>query len=71
MATVSIVKNILTDGSETFDLLIQHGGESITLEMICDSERKANIMTNRIVDAMESAMGAHVEWADMLIGRGI
>lgn len=71
MATVSIVKNILTDGSETFDLLIQHGGDSVTLEMICDSERKATIMTNKVIDALETAMGAHVEWADMLTGRKI
>lgn len=70
MATVSIIKNILTDGSETFDLLIQHGGGSITIETICDNERKASIVTSRIIDAMESAMGAHVEWADMLINKG-
>lgn len=70
MATVSIVKNILSDGSETFDLLIQNGGESVTLEMVCDSERRATIMTNKVIDAMETAMGAHVEWADMLTSRG-
>jgi hypothetical protein len=68
--TLSIIKNILTDGSATFDLLLQDDeGGSVTLWTDSSNESHANHKANKLHVALE-ALGSNVEWADMLINRG-
>jgi|GEM_PF-3487046 len=63
---ITIIKNVLTDGSATFDLLIQNGGERITLNLIDTEEIAVNRATNNVHIALEKAVGNHVPWNDMI-----
>lgn len=69
MASISIIRNVLSDGSENFDLLIQNGGESVTLELIGIGENQVSRDVQRIHDMLEFAVGP-VDWTDMLLNKG-
>jgi hypothetical protein len=63
---ITIIKNILSDGSANFDLLIQHEGESVTMELVCETDYQADVLVNRIHEAMEAATCDHIPWNDMM-----
>ena len=63
---ITIIKNVLTDGSATFDLLIQNGGERITLNLIDTEEVAVSRATNNVHLALEKAAGDHIPWNDMI-----
>jgi len=66
MPTISIVKNKLTDGSLTFDLLIQNNGESVTVGLIDSDESAVNRAVNAFHDSFEKMVGGTVLWGDTL-----
>lgn len=63
---LTIVKNTLTDGSLTFDLLLQKDGESMTIELPQDTEERVNKKVDEFHRAFESLLGESVTWGDMI-----
>ncbi len=63
---ITLIKDVLTDDSETFSLEIQNNGQETIIEIAAKTESDAGVAVNSLHDALEAATGDHVEWADML-----
>ena len=64
MLSMNLIKSTLTDNSAVFDLRLQVGGESVTINLIAPTERDAIIKTSVIHQALEAATGCHFSWGD-------
>lgn len=64
MLSMNLIENILSDNSTVFDLRLQVGGESVTINLIAPTERDAIIKTSVIHQALEAATGCHFSWGD-------
>ena len=68
MLSMNLIKNPMSDGSATFDLILMAGDGNVLIPLVTSSERDANIKANRIHEALEAATGGVVSWGDMLEG---
>lgn len=58
--------NILSDSSETFDIIINDGQSSVTIPTICFDQRRCEKLANKFHELLEEATGQHVPWNDTM-----
>ena len=64
---LNMIKKIaLNDKSAVFDLRLQVGEESITINLIAPTEREATIKAGAIREALKTATGCEFSWGDTL-----
>ena len=71
MLSMTLIRNNLTDNSAVFDLRLQVGGESITINLIAQNERDATIRVGAIHLALEVATGCAFYWGETIISEEI
>ena len=71
MLSMNLIKSTLTDNSAVFDLRLQVGEESITINLIAPTEREATIKAGAIHEALKTATGCEFSWGDTLEAREI
>ena len=67
MLSMNLIESALTDSSAVFDLRLQVGEESVTINLIAPTERDAIIKASAIHHALEAATGCAFNWGDTIV----